>query len=90
MTEHQGDLRIVDNVVQYFTGDAWVEFRVTSLYEKGRADMLEDVIVWLRENLRRNRIEEDGSDWYLDPWELVVPEKVISDLKEAMRLQQND
>lgn len=86
MTEHQGDLRIVDNVVQYFTGDAWVDFRVTSLYEKGRADMFDDVIKWLEWNLiSASYVEIDNFHGYS-----IDIDDIVYDLKNDLRPQQND
>ena len=48
---------------------------------------LEQVIEWIRENL--SWVEEDGSYRYLNHYECMDQEKVISHLKKAMRPQED-
>ena len=85
MTEHyEGEFRIVGKVIQIFTNNDWVNCEYTSDYDKGRADMLSEVIKWLNidyqtdPNLSRETIQRGGF-------------KTISiALEKAMRPQQQE
>lgn len=45
---HEGDMRTAGNALQVFISGTWVDYDPwVSDYEKGRADMLNEVIGWL-------------------------------------------
>lgn len=67
MTEHyEGEFRIVGKVIQIFTNNDWVNYEYSSDYDKGRADMLDQVLEWLEfgyqtdPNLSREIIRRAG------------------------------
>ena len=47
----QGDFRIKDGVVEVFYQGEWKSYDLRSPYEQGRADMLEQVIEYLEDDL---------------------------------------
>ena len=87
-----GDTEFRDGVRYFFYRGEWHQWETKSDYQRGRSDMLEQVVEWLQANLWLYDdelgpiyIKEDAlSDKVIDE------EMVIEDLKKAMRPQQQE
>lgn len=80
----EGDFRIKGSVAEFFDRGKWKSCDLRSPYERGRADMLEQVIHWLNfdyqtdPNLSRDMKHRGGFD------------KIAIALEKAMRPQEEN
>ena len=73
----QGDFRVKGNVAEFFYQGKWMSCDLRSPYERGGADMLEQVIEWIKECPNYDLETYAGLD------------RMIQDLKATMRPQEN-
>ena len=87
----EGDFRVKDGVDEYFYQGEWKSCDLRSPYERGRADMLEQCLAWIKANLMENDFRK-GYTYLYDP-ELEFKfevDKVVENLRAAMRPQQQE
>lgn len=80
MSNHpvEGDFKSKDTVAYVFHQGKWVPCDLRTPYERGRADMLEQVLEWIEE------CPNYDLDFHSDH------RRMIADLKEAMRPQEDN
>ena len=74
----QGDFRIKDTVAEFFHQGKWMSCDLRTPYERGRADMLEQVIEWIK-----------GCPTYHLRY-ITEKRKMLAELKKAMRPQEDN